>query len=107
MRMKMRITWLSTISKMTAAAFVVFIDIASCKPPVVVAPVEPDTGGTCEDWCAHAYELRCEATKATEGGGSCTDVCHNLQTSGFAHFNLGCRRKATSCAAAEECEKNQ
>ena len=88
--------------------------LVGCPPePVTPTPtpdsgVEPDSdearNATCSKWCAHAAELGCSSAKPTPKGGSCTAVCENVQSSGIVRWNLVCRVKAKSCAAADVCE---
>lgn len=75
-------------------------------------PDDPDAArpATCAGWCDNARRLGCDAAKPTPGktcGGkecSCVAVCENMQSSGIAAFNLQCRARARSCAAADACE---
>ncbi len=74
------------------------------KPEPITPPNPTFEPGTCAGWCSHAAELHCEAAKPTPRGASCTTVCEHNETVGVSHFNLGCREKARSCAAADACE---
>lgn len=64
-------------------------------------------GTTCALVCAHGAELSCVFAKPTPKGASCETVCANLQASGLPKWNLACRSKAPTCAAADLCERGQ
>jgi len=98
---------------MSMISSVAFIFVTACPPPPAPTPPTPDaadSGGpsaTCEAWCSHAADLKCEAAKPTAKGATCTVVCLNVQNSGVVVWNLRCRVAATSCALADECEKGK
>lgn len=80
--------------------------LALCGCPAPKPPAPPPGAATCADWCHHAAELGCEAGASTSAGVTCEAVCLNVQTSGFAAFDLECRVHAASCDAAESCERH-
>ena len=64
----------------------------------------PTNTATCADVCANMARLNCPSSKPTAMGKSCTQVCAVVQNSSIAKWNLDCRAKAESCAAADLCE---
>lgn len=74
---------------------------AACPAPKPPAP--PPGAATCQDLCKHLGELGCEAARPTTGGATCVVVCENVRDSPVA-WNLDCRTKALTCAAADVCE---
>lgn len=85
--------------------------LAGCPKDAVLPTPDADSGdadaavaATCSNWCKHATSMTCAASAPTKAGASCVDVCTNVQT-GSAPFNLRCRVSATSCAAADACER--
>lgn len=72
---------------------------ASDEAGVAAAPLPV----SCAGWCTHATALGCPSAKPTVKGGTCVQVCTNVQT-GPAKWNLKCRVAAKTCAAAEACQ---
>jgi hypothetical protein len=60
---------------------------------------------TCADVCDNYRKLRCEAARETVDGDTCEEVCGRVMGSGFVEFDLECRRNASSCTAADMCER--
>lgn len=75
---------------------------AACPPPK--PPPPPPGAATCQDVCRHYTELGCEAARPTAEGASCAEVCHNVQDSTVVRWDLDCRARAVTCAAADACE---
>lgn len=77
--------------------------VCAC-PPTPRPPVPPPGSATCADVCRHYGELGCEAARPTGAGAVCVDVCQNVQDSTVVHWDLDCRARALTCAAADACE---
>lgn len=75
---------------------------AACPAPKPPAP--PPGAATCADVCKHFDELGCEAGRPTAHGATCLDVCRNVQESTVVAWDLDCRARAVTCAAADTCE---
>lgn len=82
-----------------------------CPTNPTPAPTPPNPPGptvaTCATACATATALNCPWARPTAKGKTCVQVCENLNASGFTTFNVGCRTTATTCAAADLCERGQ
>lgn len=100
---------------MKIAGFVAALLLVGCPRDPVPPTPDADSGvvvvdagtATCASWCKHASEMHCNAAKPTPEGASCETVCENLQGSGLVKFDLKCRSVASSCMAAEACEKSR
>lgn len=79
----------------------------NCTPaPVVLPPKERPEAGTpadCDAACGRLRALDCEEGKSTPGGGTCEDVCLNVQQSEATALDLACVVRAGSCSAANAC----
>ncbi len=71
--------------------------------PTACPPTSPVAG--CAAVCANMARLNCPSAKPTAYGQTCEQVCVNLQNSEIAKWNLDCRARAESCAAADDCER--
>lgn len=80
--------------------------LAGCPHPGP-APVPPpsllDGPASCSSACARARELGCAYARPTPEGRTCEDVCTAFLE--LEPFDLECRSRALSCAAAERCER--
>lgn len=68
-------------------------------------PVSPDSNATCKTTCDHWRSLGCEEAKPTSAGGTCEDVCLNIQGSGIISWNLPCRATVKACEDIDRCER--
>lgn len=68
-------------------------------PPPTPTPLDG-----CESYCAHMTDLGCEIAKPTPDGATCLDICKTVQASTVVTWDLACRVRAESCAAADSCE---
>ena len=84
---------------------------SACMPPPPEPPPtildagsvaeEPTCRGACDRWRA----LGCAEAEDTAGGGTCEQVCENVQTSGIIEWDLACRSSVTDCGAIDACER--
>ena len=82
--------------------FLLAFSLSAC--PSTPTPVPPPGPATCLAVCANMVKLDCPAAKPTARGATCVQVCQNLQDSGIAAWNLGCRSSALSCKTMDACE---
>lgn len=73
---------------------------ASVPPTPTPVPV-----ADCKEVCLRARDLGCAISKPTANGKHCVEVCENIQGSGVITWNLACRIAATTCEAADACER--
>jgi hypothetical protein len=81
--------------------------LVGCWKPHPPEPPEPEPGegpATCDGACDRARELECPWAADTPEGGTCEDVCRNIEESGITRWNLVCRVEATNCARMDLCE---
>ncbi len=93
-----------------AIGLLAFLVLASCPGcPPAPPPVTPDASdaaaapGTCAAVCQNGRRLGCPFAQPTPQGASCEEVCSNVQGTGIATWDLGCRSAASSCAAIDAC----
>lgn len=67
-------------------------------------PTPQPSSATCATVCANMVKLSCPSAKPTAKGATCEQVCNNVQNSGAIKWDLTCRSKALTCAAADLCE---
>jgi hypothetical protein len=85
------------------ARYLVFaLFLLGCPPP---KPVPPETQVTCAEVCQHWEKLGCEEAEPTPNGGTCEDVCLNVQESGIISWDLDCRAEIASCDQVDSCEE--
>jgi len=75
--------------------------LLACSP--TPGPQPPPAPEACEAACARLAELGCPEAAPTPDGGMCTDVCLNVELSGYATANPRCIAEAESCAAIDLC----
>lgn len=92
---------------MRTLSVLVFVLACACRPQPVPTPPPTTDGGTaasCAIICDHLRDLGCPTAKPTPEGASCVVVCGNANTADSpVHWDLECRARAASCAAAEAC----
>lgn len=91
-------------------AILAALALIGCPSPGPVPPPGPETDAagpnpTCVAYCAHVTELGCPQAKPTPKGATCTEVCENVQGSGYASLDLRCGFQAKSCAGVTACER--
>ncbi len=98
----------------TIAALLAFIvslplsvAVAGCwspGPPPQPPKPEPVEGATCASACDRFRELGCPEGEDTAGGGTCEEVCQNVQDSGIIEWDLECRTGVDACDQVDSCE---
>jgi hypothetical protein len=81
--------------------------LCACPPQPPKPPAPPPGAASCDDVCRHWAELGCEAAKPTADGVGCAEICRNVQDSTVVHWDLDCRVRAATCAAADSCESHR
>lgn len=73
------------------------------SPKSVPTTVTPGSDDDCKAACANGRALHCVFAESTPGGGSCEEVCHNSETSGYASMHPACIAQAKTCERADDC----
>jgi len=87
-------------------AFVVGLAHPGCVPTPVTPhpqPVDAGTPADCKAACDRLAELDCPEAQPTPEGGTCVDVCLNVEQSGYTTLDPLCLARATTCDAVQAC----
>jgi hypothetical protein len=94
-----------SVAALGASAGALVVALSGCPKPHVPDP-RPELDGaapaTCEVVCAHWTDMGCEEAEPTPAGGSCVDVCKNIQD-GTLKEDLECQAAVTSCDQIDSC----
>lgn len=80
-----------------AAVLLLVLGCATVPPP------PPSGSPSCETACARLEQLHCTAAKPTPTGASCTEVCANIESSGYVEYGVACVTNALTCDKADTC----
>lgn len=106
-----------------ALATLITVGCASCQPSPISPPDDvvdgavTDTGRSdgdgsdagevlldpCERACRHLADLHCAEAESTDEGGTCVEICTNMEDSGVLSFNPECVAKVAQCIEVDSC----